>query len=83
MKLLYATVNALLSGDTVTTAVPFGQPDPLADTTAISICSGGGGALCKVAAGALRDVSIMAPAVIALNMVCLLKCTDKCMESRR
>ncbi|GAA1638795.1 hypothetical protein GCM10009828_079070 [Actinoplanes couchii] len=61
------------SGDTVTTAEPFGQPDPFADTTPMVIQSGGGGG----AAGTPRDVSIMAPAVIALNMVCLPKCSKK------
>ncbi|GAA0377243.1 hypothetical protein GCM10010319_64750 [Streptomyces blastmyceticus] len=35
-------MKAVLSGETATFAVPVGQPDPLTDTTSITILSGGG-----------------------------------------
>jgi hypothetical protein len=57
----------VLSGETVTTAVSSGQPEPLADTTSITIRSGGGTA-CAAVAGATRAAARTAAAEIALSM---------------
>ncbi|MFD1150386.1 hypothetical protein [Saccharothrix hoggarensis] len=60
-------MNALLSGDTATAAVPAGQPDPLTVTTSMVMWSGGG-VLFGAPPGGMTIAAAMLAATTKLNM---------------
>ncbi|GLX99784.1 hypothetical protein Acsp01_01640 [Actinoplanes sp. NBRC 101535] len=77
-------MNALLSGDTVTSAVPLGQPEPFAATTAMVISPVGGGSDGPPGTGAPSVAASSAPAVIVVSIFCLrIRSWEMRRESRR
>ncbi|GGR07976.1 hypothetical protein GCM10010219_10170 [Streptomyces netropsis] len=64
-------MKAVLSGETVTFAVPAGHPDPLTATTSITTLSGGGtpsAAAALGAIGAASSIRAAPPVITGLNM---------------